>query len=249
MPQQPNRNEEDLKRVIAALLETEGRSDDEVRTFQAKAAKLMHKLGLTREDIFAEKPDMHTAEMQITRFDWIVARYIGSGISRLTGTQEWYTILSTPTGKRSDRKVFHFAGYRSDVDQAIWLFKHLIEASQVGARGISVTSERNSYLVGFASTVYRRLVELATALEVHRTASCEEDMAPTGNDNALVLAKKEDTVNAFIQKIVPGLRDGQSKGTTVKDYSALVAGQHDGKSVSLGRGVAQGAKALMSPGS
>lgn len=131
-----SRSEDDLKRVIAALLETEGRSEDEVRTFQAKAAKLMHKLGLTREDIFAEKPDMHTAEMQITRFDWIVAQYIGSGISRLTGTQEWYTILSTPTGKRSDRKVFHFAGYRSDVDQAIWLFKHLIEASQTGARGM-----------------------------------------------------------------------------------------------------------------
>lgn len=244
MSQQPNRNEEDLKRVIAALLATEGRSEDEVRTFQAKAAKLMHKLGLTREDIFAEKPDMHTAEMQITRFDWIVAQYIGSGISRLTGTQEWYTILSTPTGKRSDRKVFHFAGYRSDVDQAIWLFKHLIEASQAGARGISATSERNSYLVGFASTVYRRLTELAIALE-----GVQEDMAPTGNDNALVLAKKEDTVNAFLKKIVPGLRDGQSKGTTVKDYSALVAGQRDGKSVSLGRGVAQGAKALMSPGS
>lgn len=233
-----SRNEEDLKRVIAALLETEGRSEDEVRTFQAKAAKLMHKLGLTREDIFAEKPDMHTAEMQITRFDWIVAQYIGSGISRLTGTQEWYTILSTPTGKRSDRKMFHFAGYRSDVDQAIWLFKHLIEASQAGARGIS-TSERNSYLVGFASTVYRRLVELATALE-----GVQEDMAPTGNDNALVLAKKEDTVNAFLKKIVPGLRDGQGKGTAVKDYSALVAGQRAGKSVSLGRGAAQGVKAL-----
>ena len=244
MPQQPNRNEEDLKRVIAALLETEGRSEDEVRTFQAKAAKLMHKLGLTREDIFAEKPDMHTAEMQITRFDWIVAQYIGSGISRLTGTQEWYTILSTPTGKRSDRKVFHFAGYRSDVDQAIWLFKHLIEASQAGARGISATSERNSYLVGFASTVYRRLTELAIALE-----GVQEDMAPTGNDNALVLTKKEDTVNAFLKKIAPGLRDGQGKGTAVKDYSAMVVGQRDGKSVSLGRGVAQGAKALMSPGS
>ena len=238
------RNEDDLKRVIAALLETEGRSDDEVRTFQAKAAKLMHKLGLTREDIFAEKPDMHTAEMHITRFDWIVAQYIGSGISRLTGTQEWYTILSTPTGKRSDRKVFHFAGYRSDVDQAIWLFKHLIEASQAGARGISATSERNSYLVGFAATVYRRLVELAVALD-----GVQEDEAPTGNDNALVLAKKEDTVKAFLQKIVPGLRDGQGKGTAVKDFSAMVAGQRDGKSVSLGRGVAQGAKALANHGS
>ena len=237
-------NEDDLKKIIAALLETEGRSEDEVRTFQAKAAKLMHKLGLTREDIFAEKPDMHTAEMHITRFDWIVAQYIGSGISRLTGTQEWYAILPTPTGKRSDRKVFHFAGYRSDVDQAIWLFKHLIEASQAGARGISATSERNSYLVGFATTVYRRLVELATALE-----GVQEDMAPTGNDNALVLAKKEDTVKAFLQKIVPGLRDGQGKGTAVKDYSALLAGQRDGKSVSLGRGVAQGAKALANHGS
>lgn len=140
--------------------------------------------------------------------------------------------------------MFHFAGYRSDVDQAIWLFKHLIEASQTGARGISATSERNSYLVGFASTVYRRLTELAIALE-----GVQEDEAPTGNDNALVLAKKEDTVNAFLKKIAPGLRDGQGKGTAVKDYSALLAGQRDGKSVSLGRGVAQGAKALMSPGS
>lgn len=240
-----SRNEEDLKRIIAALLETEGRSEDEVRTFQAKAAKLMHKLGLTREDIFAEKPDMHTAEMQITRFDWIVAQYIGSGISHLTGTQNWYTILPTPTGKRSDRKLFHFAGYRSDVDQAIWLFKHLIEASREGARGISATSERNSYLVGFASTVYRRLRELAAALE-----GVQKDMAPTGNDNALVLAKKEDTVKAYLKKIAPGLRDGQGKGTAVKDYSALMAGQRDGKSVSLGRGVGQGAKALIKgPGS
>ena len=82
-------------------------------------------------------------------------------------------------------------------------------------------------------------MELATALE-----GVQEDMAPTGNDNALVLAKKEDTVKAFIQKIVPGLRDGQGKGTTVKDRSARVAGQRDGKSVSLGRGVAQGAKAI-----
>ena len=238
------RNEDDLKRVIAALLETEGRSEDEVRTFQAKAAKLMHKLGLTHEDIFAEKPDMHTAEMQITRFDWIVAQYIGFGISRLTGTQARYTILPTPTGKRSDRKMFHFAGYRSDVDQAIWLFKHLIEASQNGARGISVTSERNSYLVGFAATVYRRLMELATALEGVQKA-CEPG-GSHGNDNALMLAKKEDTVNAFIQKIVPGLRDGQGKGTTVKDFNAMITGQRDGKSVSLGRGVAQGVKALTS---
>ena len=68
--------------------------------------------------------------------------------------------------------------------------------------------------------------------------------AYAGNDNALVLAKKEDTVNAFLKKIVPGLRDGQGKGTAVKDYSALLAGQRDGKSVSLGRGVAQGAKAI-----
>ena len=140
--------------------------------------------------------------------------------------------------------MFHFAGYRSDVDQAIWLFKHLIEASQAGARGISATSERNSYLVGFAATVYRRLVELAVALD-----GVQEDMAPTGNDNALVLAKKEDTVKAFLQKIVPGLRDGQGKGTAVKDFSAMVAGQRDGKSVSLGRGVAQGVKALANHGS
>lgn len=238
------RNPEDLRKIIATLLDTSGRTEDEIRTLQAKAAKLMHKLGLTREDIFAEKPDMHTAEMQITRFDWVVAQYIGPSIAYLTETRSWYTILPTSTGKRSDRKIFHFAGYRSDVDQALWLFKHLIETSRTGARGISETSERNSYLVGFASTIRLRLTELAIALK-----RVQKDMAPTGNNNALVLAKKEDTVNAFLKKIVPGLRDGQGKGTTVKDYDALMAGRRDGKSVSLGRGVGQGAKALMRPGS
>lgn len=56
--------------------------------------------------------------------------------------------------------------------------------------------------------------------------------------------RSEDEVRTFQAKAVPGLRDGLSKGTAVKDYSALVAGQRDGKSVSLGRGVAQGAKAI-----
>lgn len=175
------RSTDDLKKIIANLLETSGRTEEEILVMQAKAAKMMHQLGLTREDIFAEKPDMWSANIQITRFDWIVAQFLMNPIEDLTGTECWYQILPTPTGKRSDRKVVYFAGYRSDVDQATWLFQHILAEATKGARGISLTAERNSYLVGFASAVAMKIRSLTTSLKAVR-----EEVSSTGYDLVLV---------------------------------------------------------------
>ena len=233
------RNMEDLKKIIANLLETEGRSEAEVKAFQAKAAKMLHELGLTEDEVRAKDPDMFQSETIITRFDWIVAPFIMNPIEDLTGTKCWYRVLPTPTGKRSDRKVVYFAGYRSDVDQATWLFNHVLQEAKNGARGISVTAERNSYLVGFASAVSAKIRSLATSLKTVR-----EDAASTGYD--LVLVEKERVVKAFLESIAPNLRPDQTKGTAVKNGAAAQAGVRDGKNVSLGRGVSQGSLALTS---
>jgi len=124
------RDIDDLKKTIAGLLETEGRTETEVKAFQKKAAQMMHNLGLTEEEVRAKDPDMFQSDTQITRFDWIVSPFIMNPIEELTGTQCWYHVLPTPSGKRPDRKAGHFAGHRSEVDPDTWLF------SQTRAEGI-----------------------------------------------------------------------------------------------------------------
>jgi len=233
------RDIDDLKKTIAGLLETEGRTEAEVKAFQKKAAQMMHNLGLTEEEVRAKDPDMFQSDTQITRFDWIVSPFIMSPIEELTGTQCWYNVLPTPSGKRSDRKLVHFAGYRSDVDQASWLFSHILAEAAAGARGISVTAERNSYLVGFGAAVSAKLNALTRSLKEVR------EEVP-GNGTELMLLEKAQVVAAFLETIAPGLVSDQTKGTQVKNHAAAQAGARDGKNVSLGRGVSAGAKALTS---
>lgn len=240
------RDIEDLKRVIAGLLETEGRTEAEVKAFQKKAAKMMHDLGLTEDEVRAKDPDMFQSETVITRFDWIVSQFIMNAVEELTGTQCWYNILPTPSGKRSDRKIVHFAGYRSDVDQATWLFSHILAEAKAGARGISVTKERNSYLVGFGAAVNSKLRDLAASLAEVRKEVDASGAELGSASTSMVLLEKAQVVAAFLETIAPGLTTDSSKGTQVKNGAAAQAGARDGKNVSLGRGVAQGAKALTS---
>ena len=239
------RDIDDLKKIIATLLDDSGCSEAEAKSRQAKAAKMLHSLGLTEDEVRAKDPDMFQSETVITRFDWIVTPFVMAPIEELTGTQGWYKVLPTPTGKRSDRKVVFFAGYRSDVDQATWLFSHILEQAKAGARGISDTKERNSYLVGFAAAVSSKVRDLIASMDTVRS-----EQKGTGND--LVLIEKAQVVAAFLETIAPGLVSDQTKGTSVKNGAAAQAGTRDGKAVSLGRGVSQahqaqtGVKALTS---
>jgi hypothetical protein len=240
------RDIDDLKKTIAALLNDNGCSEAEAKSRQARAAKMMLNLSLTEDEVRAKDPDMFQSDTQITRFDWIVSQFIMNPIEDLTGTQCWYNVLPTPAGKRSDRKLIHFAGYRSDVDQATWLFSHILEQAKAGARGISDTKERNSYLVGFAAAVSSKVRDLIASMDAVRS-----EQKGTGNElgsasASMVLIEKAQVVAVFLETIAPGLVSDQTKGTSVKNGVAAQAGARDGKAVSLGRGVSQGAKALTS---
>jgi hypothetical protein len=234
-----SRDTEDLKRIIAGLLKTEGRTEAEIAAFRRKAAKMMHSLGLTEEEVRAEDPDMFQSCTQITRFDWIISQLVMSPIESLTDTKCWYRVLRTASGKRSDRKQVNFAGYRSDVDQATWLFRHILEQAKIGARGVSGTRERNSYLVGFGAAVRSKIHDLAASL-----AEVRNEVQGTGTD--LVLLEKAQVVAAFLETVAPGLARDKSKGTQARNRAAAQAGARDGKVVSLGRGVSQGVNALPS---
>lgn len=238
------RSVDDLKKIIAGMLETEGRTEAEIAAFQKKAAKMMHELGLSREEIMAKDPDIFHSTTQITRFDWIVTQLVFGPIMSLTGTKMWYEILPTPSGKRSDRKLVYFGGYRSDVDQATWLFQHVLEEAKKGAAGIKVTSERNSYLVGFGASVAKKIRDLAESLDTVRKERASDGEASVGTD--VVLMEKERIVASFIESVAPDLVTTSNKDTSIRDGAAAGAGACDGKNVSLGRGVGQGAAALPS---
>jgi len=256
------RDIDDLKKTIAALLNDNGCSEAEAKSRQARAAKMMLNLSLTEDEVRAKDPDMFQSDTQITRFDWIVSQFIINPIEDLTGTQCWYNVLPTPAGKRSDRKLIHFAGYRSDVDQATWLFSHILEQAKAGARGISEsaqnrgsTQERNSYLVGFAAAVSSKVRDLIASMDTVRSeqSSLDGSSVELGSASAsMVLLEKAQVVAAFLETIAPGLVSDQTKGTSVKNGVAAQAGARDGKAVSLGRGVSQahqaqtGVKALAS---
>ena len=66
-------NLEDLKKIIATLLDDSGCSEAEAKSRQARAAKMMLNLGLTEDEVRAKDPDMFQSDTQITRFDWIVS--------------------------------------------------------------------------------------------------------------------------------------------------------------------------------
>jgi len=245
------RDMDDLKKTIATLLDDSGCSEAEAKSRQARAAKMMLNLGLTEDEVRAKDPDMFQSNTQITRFDWIVSQFIMNPIEDLTGTQCWYNVMPTPTGKRSDRKMIHFAGYRSDVDQATWLFSHILEQAKAGARGITVSSqnrgstkERNSYLVGFAAAVSSKVRDLIASMDTVRKE--QEVMEPGSASTSMVLLEKAQIVAAFLETIAPGLMSDQTKGTSVKNRAAAQAGARDGKAATLGRGVSQGVKALAS---
>lgn len=218
-----------MQEIITALLDTTGRTEAEAIAAGKKAAKLMAKLGLTEEQIMAKAPDMHRSISKIDRWGWIITQYILNPISDLTGTKVWFEILPTASGKRSDNKNIHIAGFRSDVDQATWLFNHIVSAAANQSRGMNVT-DRNSFLVGFGGAVRKRIKELIDSYHQERP-----DLDPTKGTNLVVVKSRQ--VEDYQASLVSNLRSNTAKGTKAKAWSAYGAGAAAGQNVTLGRPV------------
>ena len=222
------RNQEDMTRIIAALLEEAGKTEAEQEQTRKLAAKLMEKHGLTEEDVKKKDRDMLRADLEIGRHEWIMAKYFGSAIAKLTGTQSWRQDLRASTGRRSDRKKWTFAGYRPDVEQADWLMKTLLEAGTRGAKAYKGDRAKSDFLASFAAVVMRRVNELTEELETVRETSGSTDL----------VVVKEANVNSYVaDELGVRLATGRTRGRGLQDASASAAGRKAGAEVSLRRPV------------
>lgn len=227
-------SDERTKAMIAALLSDEGRTEAEMEAARRQAAKLMARHGFTEEDVLREDRDMKRADLEIGRHEWIVAKFIGAAVARLTGTQSWVQDLRASTGRRSDRKRYTFAGYRPDVEQAEWLMETVMTAAKGGSRVYKGDRAKSDFLAAFAVTVSRRISALCTELQ---------EVRETQGSTALVVVK-EANVRSYVEDLGVRLRDGRSGGRSIHDAAAASAGRAAGERVGLGRPIGSGPLAL-----
>lgn len=228
-------NEDRAKSLIAALLNTEGRTPDEIEAARKQAAKLMVKFDLTEEDVLREDRDMSTWFREVGRHQWLVARWVSPAIEELTCTRYFYSSIRANTGGRSDRKRTTFMGYRPDVEQAEWLLDTIIEAGNQAVSGAKTDKARSDLMTGFAMIVSQRIRELAAEVNKGRAA------VATGTDLVVV---KMALVDQFLEEQGIKLVDGKGRGRGVQDLDAFARGMDAGAKVSLSRPVGKGPLAI-----
>ena len=223
-------SDERAKAMIAALLSTEGRTEDEVAAARLHAVRLMLKHGLTEEEVLASRPDMARSDTALGRYDWIVAKWIAKLVGDLCGVEPWFE-SKRGTGRtgRTDLKAYCYAGYRPDVEQAEWLLRTILDTAKAGSKAFKGDRPKGDYLAAFASTVARRLREMIAGLETARAET------PTGTD--LVVVKMARVGEYVSKELGITLRDSRTRGRSLQDAHAAIRGREDGSTVSLARPV------------
>lgn len=131
-----------------------------------------------------------------------------------------------------DRYVVRVYGFASDLERVELLYTSLLlQATRdlVQARpegwGESTAAYRRSWLAGFASAVYSRL------LRAEQRASAEQPATDTGTSTALVLRDRCDRVDAVVRDAHPRLRSMRRRSLS---GSGQTDGYHVGSRADLG---------------
>jgi hypothetical protein len=131
-------------------------------------------------------------------------------------------------------------GYQSDVERAELLYTSLLlqattQLTRVRPHRLSdesVAAYRRSWLYGFATAVYRRLLAAEQKAEQSSTAAGEQ---ASGVSTALVLVDRKAQVEKTMTELFPNLRKGRGRSPTGTGAGAgYAAGQRadlDGTSV------------------
>lgn len=227
------KDKKSVKAALKALLDENGRTPAEIEEARKTTARLMAKHELTEAEVLEDDPDLITLTTEVSRLGWIVSKAVSYYIAKVTGTLCTYQIVYNPlTGMRTDRKLQFFSGYRPDVEQASWLFGHIVERAMAGTKSYKGTRAKSDYLAAFGATVTHRLSALTRDVETVRDE--------TGT--ALVVKKM-----AIIEDFVGEegvLGKDRSRGHSITDYAAAAAGRRDGRTVGLHREVADGPLAI-----
>jgi hypothetical protein len=235
-----------MKRKIAGLLAKAEKTDNEHErdAFNAKAEKLMLRLGLNQAELEAagEKKAEKIVEERLhwenvyakTMVDF--AHAVCGGIGNLTTLQ---------SGRWANATVY-IIGHKSDVELAVKLIRSLelqvlsalkawqkaSKAERAGQSNYDKLVGNRSFIKGFAATVNQRLHAERTEVEAE---------ASTGA--ALVLASKMDRVMAALEDMYPKLGKARKSGHGRYSSVAAAAGREAGAKADIGNKRVGGKKA------
>lgn len=232
---------EKLLKNIEAMLNDSGRTPAEAEATRRMAEKLLARHGMSLEDLQRDAKMDHL-KIEANLFADIVLRRCAVPIERLTRTKCWISPnYSKKSGRVTNGKCYHFAGYGPDVEWAEWLAQTLVkEAHRQALLKFGDYRQRNDFAAAFGSVAGRRIEALADQME--------EQVLATVTENALVPEDFMSPIYAWMKEVlgmdVSQFVDSKSRGRGYTSADAVIAGRAAGERAALGRPVGQGSGSL-----
>lgn len=233
-----------LRKIVEALLNDSGRTEQEADAARRKAAQLMMEAGVSEEDLLANDAELLKEKLEAGRREWLMAQYTMTAVARLSGCRCYFSKIWTKTGGRTDRKHVHYAGYKPDVENAQWLHLHIMEQGRraLSASGITDRRQKDDFLCAFGARMARRMNELSDTMDVVR----EEQGVADGHS---LVVSKTTAIDDYMKNVLKlDLESSNGKGRSYGSADAIDAGRDAASKVSLGRPVS-GKDAVLAIGS
>lgn len=199
-------------RKLLAKAEDESVTPPEAKALTAKAAELMAKYGIDRALLAAtqpatDKPGNRTVDI-LNPWGRVKAHLL-CGLAAAMRCKP--VIVNSRVVKEGGFTRVHLFGYESDLERVDMLCTslliqmwHGVTAAEVPGRTSSARAWRRSWLLGFADEVVARV---RAAEQAAAEQSGEAQRQAGGTSTALVLASREQVVQASCAAVYPKLRD------------------------------------------
>ncbi len=204
MPVDPDRRAHKIRALLDKAEATPYPAEAEALT--AKAAALMASWQITEAMLAAARPvtdrgAVLTRDVPLGKGPYVQARL--ALLVAAAGFQQCRVLTSTGW----DGRVGHVVGHASDAERAELLFTSLLVQAMSAATasptpprqaGVSTTSWRRNFLLGFARTTGERLDEVVAAAADDAEVNAGSPSGRPAASVALVLAERLDSVDAWI---------------------------------------------------
>lgn len=215
-------------RKLLAQAEDSAVTAAEAEAFNAKAAELIARHGIDAAHLASTGRTRDEIEHRVIPVDQPYARDKAQLLTSVADPLRCQTVHTHGRGRYTVRVY----GFASDLERVELLYTSLLlQATRdlVHVRpdyyGESTAAYRRSWLAGFASAVYSRL------LRAERRASAEQPATDSGTSTALVLRDRTDRVDTFVHAAHPRLRTMRRRNLS---GCGRTDGYHSGSRADLG---------------
>lgn len=214
-------------RKLLAQAEDSGVTVPEAEAFNAKAAELIARHGIDAAHLASRGRTRDEIEHRVIPVDQPYARDKAHLLSNVADALRCETVHYS-----GDRYTVRVYGFGSDLERVELLYTSLLlQATRDLVRvrpdswGESTAAYRRSWLAGFVSAVYSRL------LRAEQRATAEQPATETGTSTALVLRDRCERVDTFVRTAHPRLRSMRRRSLS---GSGRTDGYHSGSRADLG---------------